>query len=406
MIKQNKARLELEALESRNLMASSSLSATGLLSILGAAQGDYVVVSNPNPNTVEVFDAYDGSVADFAAAAVKLINFQAGRGDTTVYNNTAVNSVLVAGDGPSTYTLVGGKGQDTLVGGSNPASENYLQATGNGKYFVGIDGDVNIFGAGSDTITVAHAKSVELYDIVGNSYVNVNAQTGYALVNAQSQVTVNPAVQQVTFFQAALTNSKTPVVLQTDAQGRGVLYLTDMTSPNVTYVVNEFGRGPNAQIVVNYQGQLGSGSYVFPRSSVQWVAFFSTTGVSDVEVNSTVNSVLYAKTGSTLIGSLGDVDVLKLHSGSGYVVARGRSNDLFAGPAGPGGSTTLIGGGQNNIFRADVSRISSVLFNVHRRDQVIGVPAYISGDFFANQGQPAVNADFAELVQDLKRPIF
>ena len=367
-------KLNIEALEQRDaLSATVSLSAAGVLNIQGDQRGDYVVISNPTPATVEVWDATSQTKQDFAAASVKSVAFAAGRGDTTVYQTANVTATLTAGSGPSTYVLVATAGTNTLTGGTSPASKSYLQASGNGQTFV------------------------------GTSTVNVSAKTGYALVNATSTVTVSQSVSVVTFFQPQFAGPQTQAAtVQKDVNGNNILYLNPLNpTANVTYTISQVG----GTVVVAYSDSTGARQTQTFTQPLSWVAFFSVSGVSTVFVNAPINSVLYGKSGSILVGGTGDVDVLKIHSGSGVAIGRAALNDLFAGPAGTTNGATLASNGRQAILRNDVSKASTVDYlNGNRDSVIIGVPALLNGDPVGRTGQVANNTDFWQLFYDLNTP--
>lgn len=396
------AQLTIEYLEDRLLASATSVLTNGVLSVVGDDRTNYLVASTPSVGVTEIFDATRNTRQDFTG--VTSLVFRAGRGDTTFYQTTTLPSTLTAGSGPSTYVLVATAGVNTLVGGTSPASKSYLQAPGNGQTFVGSAGDVNIFGGGSDTITVTGAKSVGLYDIVGVSIISVSARSGYALVNAQSKVTVSPNVTQVTFFQPQFQGPQTQAaVLQFDVNNHGILYLNPLNpTANVSYVLDQTGN----TVQVRYTDNVGGNQTLsFPRSQVQWVAFFSIAGTSQVTDNTNLNDVFYGKSGSILISGFGDVSVLKIHSGSGTAFGRAALNDLFAGPAGATGGSTLVNNGRLTIVRNDTSSNTTVVYsNGNRDDVVIGVPAQVNGSPVGKSGRVATNDDFWQLYLLLNTP--
>jgi hypothetical protein len=401
-----RARLNLEVLEDRTLASATEALAGGVLSIVADDSRNFLVASTPRVGVTEIFDAVNNVTRDFSG--VTALKFQAGRGDTDFYQTTVVPSTLTAGSGPSTYTLVAVTGQNVLTAGTSPASTSYLQAGGNGQTFLANGGGtVNIFGGGSDTITVSGVKTVQLYDIVGTSKISLSAKTGYALVNAQSQVTVSPSITQVVFFQPALQGpQKIAARIVPDVNNNNILYLTPLNpTANVDYQVSLVSGGKT--IAVEYSDSLGAIQTVYlSAANVQWVAFFSVSGVSQVTNNTNISDVFYGKSGSVLRGGGGAVDVLKIHSGAGIAVGRAQFEDLFAGPAGVTTGATLLANGNQAVYRNATDRITTRDLGVDDGDVVIGVPAQIDGQFSADAGQPAMNADFswlALLLSDKRR---
>lgn len=391
-------KLLLEELESRDLANATIGLNNGILSIVGDPNGDYLTVSQKTVNGVTVVETYNAklnTIADFNANQVTSITFQASQGSTDFYNLTNLPSTQIAGTGAVTYNLNGGTGNDTLIGSSNSASRNFLSDPNGNDALKGIAGYVNIF-AGKGTHTIATGSgTVQVYSILGtNDVINGGTAFGVLIVNATSQVTASKNEVVVTFFGTS-PNPTSPFVLTKDVNGNGILMLQSQDPTQVYFTITTgFIPGQPTQLVVTYADSQGRVQYfVTPKSSVQFIAFFSITGVSYVTNQTDLPDVLYAKSGSYLQGGT-SLNVLKIHSGSGVAVGRGTFNDLFAGP---GGTSTLVATNGQSIFRNATDRISTTNIGVVKDDVVTAVPAVFNGRRSGNVGLLAGNSDYQAL---------
>jgi hypothetical protein len=405
------ATLRLEGMEERCMpSASVAVNAAGVLNIRADNRGDNIVVQQPNAQTVEVLvNSEGGKTYDFNTA-VNSIAFQGGKGNDTFINNTNIDSIQRAGDGAGVTYLQGGTGKDTLIGGSNPKGSTYETANSGQATFIGGAGFNNIFGGklgGSDTIKAGPGRNA-VYDILGTNTVDGGKGSGYLIVNAASKVTASRKETVITFFQAQFgplggVTTGSPAVLQNDVNGHGILYLVPQ-SPSVNWTVNQVGTGSGAMLSVLYNDANGQQTFTFPKSKVAWLASFGGTGNNSYVNNTNVNDVFYGGLGGatvqhTIIGGFG-FNVLKGHSGTNFIEARGTYNDFTAGS----GTDFLEGSDRGqNVFRTNRTKELTSIDDFRKRDLVLGVPQSINGVSDPDNTDPTItNADYTFWYQFLK----
>ncbi|HLJ95551.1 MAG TPA: hypothetical protein VKU02_20405 [Gemmataceae bacterium] len=398
-----KAQLLIEVMEERcTPSASVALSAGGVLTIHADNNADNIIVQQPHAKTVQVLvNSEGGKTYDFKAAAVKRIDFQGGDGSDVFANNTAINSVQRAGGGDGVTYLQGGTGKDVLIGGSNPNGSTYETANSGQATFIGGAGFNNIFGGkpgGSDTILAGPGRNA-IYDILGTNTIDGGTGSGYLIVNATSKVSASPQEQVVTFFQSAFgtvgANTSSPVVLQKDVNGNGILYLLPK-SQSADWTVNQVGSGSEAKLAITYNDADGQQMFSFRKSKVSWIASFGGTGNNSYVNNTDVNDVFYGGLGGaavqhTIIGGFG-ISVIKGHSGTNYLEARGTYNDLTAGS----GTDFLSGSDRGqNVFRTNRTVETTSIDHFHDSDLVLGVPQSVNGQTDPDKtGTKITNADY------------
>jgi len=202
-----------------------------------------------------------------------------------------------------------------------------------------------------------------------------------------------------TFFQAQFgplggVTTGSPAVLQKDVNGNGILYLVPQ-SPSASWTVNQVGTGTTATLSVIYNDANGQQTFSFTKSQVSWIASFGGTGNNTYVNNTNVNDVFYGGLGGaavqhTLIGGFG-INVLKGHSGTNFIEARGTYNDLTAGS----GTDFLTGSNRGlNVFRTNRAAEVTWLDNFHPSDLVLGLPASINGQMDPNYTGTIANADY------------
>lgn len=384
-------KLGVEQLERRDaLSATVTVSPAGVLNVVADNQVNYLVASTPAVGATEIFDAVAGKATDFTG--VTSLRFQGNGGNLTVYNNTSLPSLQVAGSG-KVNVLVGGTGNDTLVGGSAPDGVTYEQDPAGNNLLVGGAGDNNLFGGKNADTIISAGKSDEVYDILGsNQYFSVGNPAGYVISNFGSPAFVSPRQTSIVFFQP--TTNPVPALLTQDVNGNGILWLNPVAGQSgVTYRIDEAG----SQYVVTYTDATGTQTFRFAKSQVQWIASFGTPGNDQYFDGSEANDVLYGAAGDdTLSGSYGQTNVLKGHSGNDVLVPHAtRVADISAGP----GSATLAGtpNGQT-IFRNATPTLQTRDIGVQPGDIVIGAPLTLNGRFLASISRPAGNGDFQALL--------
>jgi hypothetical protein len=121
-----KARLNVEAFESRMLMSVTPTLSNGTLSVIGDASNDSARVYNPDTSHIKVIDYTTGRVSTFPAAQVTRIVMDGGDGNDRMENDTAKPTVFQAGHGND--TLIGGQGNDVFYAG--PGNNTYIAGTG------------------------------------------------------------------------------------------------------------------------------------------------------------------------------------------------------------------------------------------------------------------------------------
>jgi Ca2+-binding RTX toxin-like protein len=398
------ALLDLERMEERRLLSATVALTGGTLNVLADNSGDNIVIQQTNNGqTTEVLvNSEAGKTYDFAAGSVTSINFQGGTGNDYFANNTNINSIQHAGSGAGVTYLQGGTGKDILIGGGNPEGKTYETANSGQATFIGGAGFNNIFGGkpgGSDTIFAGPGKNA-VYDILGTDTVYGGSGSGYLIVNAASQVFPSAKEQVVTFFQKQFgpvggVTTGSPTVLQNDVNGNGILYLVPQ-SPSASWTVNQVGTGTTATLSVIYNDANGQQTFSFAKSQVSWIASFGGTGNNTYVNNTNVNDVFYGGLGGaavqhTIIGGFG-TNVIKGHSGTNFLEARGTYNDLTAGS----GTDFLTGSNVGrNVFRSNRTSEVTWLDNFHNGDLVLGLPASINGQMDPNFAGTITNADYA-----------
>ena len=198
-------------------------------------------------------------------------------------------------------------------------------------------------------------------------------------------------------------NTGSPAVLQKDANGNGILYLLPQ-SQSSSWTVNQAGTGSTATLSVIYNDANGQQTFSFPKSQVSWIASFGGTGNNTYVNNTDVNNVFYGGLGGaavqhTIIGGFG-INVIKGHSGTNYLEARGTYNDLTAGS----GTDFLTGSDRGrNVFRTNRASEVTWLDDFHPSDLVLGLPASINGNMDPNYTGTITNADYVFWYNFLKQ---
>lgn len=169
--------LTVERLESRTLLDASSALASGVLSVLGDANNDRILVSLDNAHGQLVVTDNGKLLGQYAATDVTKIAIDAGGGNNVVRINRDVtqDAVITGGAGHNVFyagggttVLLGGTGDNKLVAGSAPtvltggtgtnrlyggADANVFQGGPNGNLFYGVkDGDVLFGQSASDRV--------------------------------------------------------------------------------------------------------------------------------------------------------------------------------------------------------------------------------------------------------------
>ena len=409
-----KTQLSVLELEQRQMLSASVSLANGLLSVVADNKGDYIIVQQPAPQTVEVLIASEaGKTYDFPTAQVKGIAFQGGAGKLGDYfaNLTSLPSTQQAGDNPGTNYLQGGTGNDTLIASPNKRALNYLTDPAGSNTIQGGTGFTNIFlGSGTENITLDKGYTA-LYSILAKNTITGDRHgEGYLIVNNGSVITNADGYQIVTFFQPGISGSAPgkpdgpTVALQPDANGNGILYLNAADGQTATsFTVNQTGDDKSGQLVITYTDPTnGTKTFTVDRDAVSWIASFGPSGSNNTIIdNSDANDVLYGglQNGNhTLVGGTGAVSVLKGHSGVNTITARAEYDDITAGagtdtitdmrrtkdaPEGPG----AIG----DIFRVNPR---STITGFQAGDVVTGIPKSINGTTDNDADQAIDNADY------------
>lgn len=422
--------LSLENLEGRDLLSASvNLSAAGVLSVAADNQGDYLIVQNVAPATVEVFDAINNKAFDFSSAAVKSLTFQGGSGSKGDYfaNLTAVPSTQQAGNNKGVNYLQGGTGNDTLKASPNGDAKSYLTDPAGSNTIQGGPGFANIFlGTGTENVTLGTGYTA-LYSILAKNTIKGSTTggddddgKGYLIVNNGSQITNSKGYDIVTFFQPGVSGTAPGVpngpsaVLQKDVNGNGILYLNAANGQTSTsFTVNQTGGGDDDgedggdKITVTYTDpRNGTKTFTFNHDAVKWIASFGPAGSNNTIINNTdINDVLYGGLppgNHTIVGGKGAISVLKGHSGTNTITARAAYIDVTAGN---GTDTVNIQRGGDHgddapnapdVIRTNAKAVSTTITGFKHGDLVTGVPKSINGTSDPNDMDTvADNQDYA-----------
>ena len=409
--------LSLLELEQRQMLSASVSLANGVLSVVADNRGDYIIVQQPTPQTVEVLVASEaGKTYDFAAGSVASITFQGGSGSFGDYfsNNTSLPSTQNAGANRGTNYLQGGSGNDTLLADPNPHGATYETDAGGTNSFVGGPGFTNFFaGKGTDSFALGSGYSA-LYSILAKNTITGHEDgRGYLIVNAGSQISDLPDYQIVTFFQPGVSGNAPgnpggpSAVLQLDVNGNRILYLNAASGQATTSFTVNPDPAVATGIIVTYTD--GNGTQTFRFHEISWIASFGPSGSNNTEINNTaINDVFYGGLppgNHTLVGGFG-INVLKGHSGQNTITARGAYNDISAG----NGTDTIVDNrsraaasidaafaGLGDVIRANQAAVSTTITGFRPKDVVVGVPLSINGQNDANDSDTvaADNDDFS-----------
>jgi uncharacterized protein GlcG (DUF336 family) len=151
-----RARLELEQLESRDLMAVSSILVGGVLTVTGSPNRETIrVLADPTQGQLVVQDA-QGEVGRFASAAVASIAISTGDGGIITVDNAVLQPTTIqAGNGQElihtgggTTTVFGGSGPDKIIAGAGPAT--LIGGTGTNVFYSGAAPDTLVGGPGKN----------------------------------------------------------------------------------------------------------------------------------------------------------------------------------------------------------------------------------------------------------------
>jgi hypothetical protein len=190
------------------------------------------------------------------------------------------------------------------------------------------------------------------------------------------------------------TNDTREILSYTYGNNKSILYLLPQ-SQSASYTVNQVGTGTTAQLSVIYNDANGQQTFSFLKSQVSWIASFGGTGNNTYVNNTDVNDVFYGGLGGaavqhTIIGGFG-INVIKGHSGTNFLEARGTYNDLTAGS----GTDFLTGSNRGrNVFRTNRASEVTWLDDFHPSDLVLGLPASINGKMDPNFTGTITNADY------------
>jgi len=157
-----RGRLELESLETRDLMSASAIGEA--LHVEGTSGNDTVRVSNFTDGfgiryykVEETGASGNNAVSLFNANLVKKLIFNGGDGNDSFVNTTSLQTTAYGGNGNDSLIggngndfLFGGAGDDTLYGGSG---NDFLKGDSGNDFLYGMDGDDSLNGgAGRDLL--------------------------------------------------------------------------------------------------------------------------------------------------------------------------------------------------------------------------------------------------------------
>lgn len=344
------SKLRAETLEDRTTPAAAlSLSAAGVLTVTGDGAADQIQVTNVNGNQIQVqFTNANGGIntAVINGSAVNSIVLNGNGGDDYLANLTNVNAVVNGGSG-NDY-LQGGTGNDTLNGGAG--DDIAIDNAAGMNVFNGNDGNDTL----SSTVAGARMNggigNDLLYDIIGGSthtggdgFDNIISNNGDTITDADRNNSTNRDL--VTSFGA--TTASVAV------QGR-ILYINGGAGAD-TITIND--AGPNVAVTIN-----GQTSFI-GRASFSGIAVLGGDGDDRIDNNTGDNDasravfmVAYGGNGNDNLAGSGAFDFLKGGGGNDTVSARSGGNDFISGDAGADTLLSDNGAGVNSgrdIIAAD-----------------------------------------------------
>jgi Ca2+-binding RTX toxin-like protein len=159
---------QVEALESRRLMAAGSVVQTGaLVTVNPSSTGpNTAIVSYQSVGGVKMLDVnLNGTDHDFSLAQVGFVYYQgaAFSGAQTFENMTNLHTVAWAGSGENVF-VSGGSGQDTFYGGS-----------GSNTYYAGTGSDMLLGGSGPNVFYENATGSGVIFRLGQNNTINLPA---------------------------------------------------------------------------------------------------------------------------------------------------------------------------------------------------------------------------------------
>jgi hypothetical protein len=151
-----RAPLQLEQLESRNLMAVTATLGAGVLTVTGSPNRETILVSlDPILNQLVVQDA-QGVVGRFASPTVTSIAIATGDGGIITVDNAVLQPTTIqagngqelihTGGGPT--TVIGGAGYDKMIAGAGPAT--LIGGSGTNVFYAGTGVDTLVGGPGKN----------------------------------------------------------------------------------------------------------------------------------------------------------------------------------------------------------------------------------------------------------------
>ena len=237
------ARLEIEPLESRELLTATPTLTGTTLSVLGGPGNDRISVILDQTGTQLLVEDYGQVTGSFASAAVTAININSGDGNDSVFVGPGITqSVTIRGGtpnarfgpgqdifidlgsgpglliggtgdnklvgGPGNDTLIGGGGHNTLFGGSGPGQNLLIGGAG-----------PNIFLGDPDFTTVENAKPTDLV-LVGQTVNSVFNDPMFGLTPSPTQTISGADVGAILARASAADPHQDMIVAIVDRSGR------------------------------------------------------------------------------------------------------------------------------------------------------------------------------------------
>jgi uncharacterized protein GlcG (DUF336 family) len=239
-------RLQVEALERREVPDATALFGGGVLSILGTPGHDQIDVLLDAPAGQIVVRDHGREVGRFAAAGVASISIATGAGNDfvrvadnvtqpVVIDGGAGNDVLMAGGGPA--TLIGGPGNDKLYGGPG----NDLLVGGDGRDLLNGRGGTNtlIGGPGADQLVQVQPTDLVAADPADRFSLGFNPAlvppAPVADPATPTNVLAAASVTQLLDRASAATPSRDAIIAVVDRNGRILgVRVEDGVSPLIT----------------------------------------------------------------------------------------------------------------------------------------------------------------------------
>lgn len=340
-----KANLQVEGLESKDLMAAAVLSG-GVLSIIGSPNNDVIQISNQDANTIQVnlFNSLKTPLL-FSANQVTSLVVLGQNGDDSLVNLTNIPSIMDGGNGNDylqSGTTLGVGGNDVLSGGNG---DDIIFDTGGVNVLSGGNGVDTIWGFGTDNINGGTGNDV-IYNIVGSGTIIGGAGNDRVITNVNFNNVADAADRPAVIFG----KQRADIALD-----NGVLYFAGTNADDVAQI-DDNGDGT---ITATYTDANGTFVATYNKSDVTQIAGVLGNGNDTLFNNTDIDSVFYGAAGNDYLQGGDGNDLLKGGADNDVLLGGAGNDDL----TGDGGADVLDGGDGANILRAGFDGQDVVLVN-------------------------------------------